>query len=71
MKNVDRAELMGRLAGEVARINRSLPIDTSETAAKAGSVLHKRYPLITRFSEMISPLSQREEEVSAPLIFPA
>jgi len=71
LKNVDRAELMGRLAGEVARINRNLPIDTSEMAAKAGSVLHKRYPLITRFSEMISPLSQREEEVSAPLIFPA
>jgi len=55
----------------VARINRNLPIDTSGMAAKAGSVLHKRYPLITRFSEMISPLSQPEEEVSAPLIFPA
>jgi NADH-quinone oxidoreductase subunit G len=70
LKKVDRKELMGRLAGEVARINRNTPIDLSEAPAKAGSVLHKRYPLITRFSEMISPVL-REEEVSAPLIFPA
>ncbi len=70
LRKVDRAEVMDRLAGEVARINRDVPIDNSTIAAKAGTVLHKRYPLITRFSEMISPLS-REEEVSAPLIFPA
>jgi NADH dehydrogenase/NADH:ubiquinone oxidoreductase subunit G len=68
---VDRVELMGRLAGEVARINHNIPIDTSEIAAKAGSVLHHRYPLITRFSEMISPLTSQEKEVSELLIFPA
>ncbi|HEX2488492.1 MAG TPA: molybdopterin-dependent oxidoreductase, partial [Blastocatellia bacterium] len=71
LKKVDRNELMGRLAAEVARVNRATTIDLSEMAAKAGSVLHKRYPLITRFSEMISPVTLREEEVSAPLIFPA
>ncbi|MGH9937108.1 MAG: hypothetical protein ACREAM_12725, partial [Blastocatellia bacterium] len=68
---IDRAELMDRLAGEVARVNRNIPVDASEMAAKAGSRLHKRYPLITRYSEMISPVYPREEEVSAPLIFPA
>ena len=71
LKKVDRKELMDRLASEVSRVNRNIPIDTSEMAAKAGSVLHKRYPLITRFSEMISPVTAQEEEISAPLIFPA
>jgi len=71
LRKVDRAELMDRLASEVARVNRNIPIDTSEMAAKAGSRLHNRYPLITRYSEMISPVSPHEEEVSAPLIFPA
>src|SRR6266545_1851377 len=74
LSKVERAELpelLDRLAGEVARVNRKIPVDASEIAAKAGSLLHKRYPLITRFSEMISPVSQREEEVAAPLIFPA
>ena len=42
-----------------------------EMSAKAGSLLHNRYPQITRFSEMISPAARREEEVAAPLIFPA
>ncbi|MGE0130253.1 MAG: molybdopterin-dependent oxidoreductase [Blastocatellales bacterium] len=68
---IDRAELMDRLAGEVARVNRNIVIDTSEMTAKAGSRLHNRYPLITRYSEMISPVSPHEEEVAAPLIFPA
>jgi hypothetical protein len=40
-------------------------------AAKAGSLLHKRYPLITRYSEMISPATSQEKEVSELLIFPA
>jgi len=71
LSKIDRAELMDRLAGEIDRINRDAPIDTSEMAAKAGSILHNRYPLITRYSEMISPVSPHEEEVSAPLIFPA
>jgi anaerobic selenocysteine-containing dehydrogenase len=71
LRKVNRAELMDRLAVEVARVNRNIPIDPSEMAAKAGSILHKRYPLITRFSEMISPLTSKEKEVSEPLIFPA
>jgi predicted molibdopterin-dependent oxidoreductase YjgC len=71
LKKVDRAELANRLAGEVARVDRNIPVDTSEIAAKAGSVLHKRYPLITRFSEMISPVMSQEKEVAEPLIFPA
>jgi hypothetical protein len=71
LSKINRDELMERLAGEVARVNRNLPLDMSEMTAKAGSLLHKRYPLITRFSEMISPVARREEEVAAPLIFPA
>jgi NADH-quinone oxidoreductase subunit G len=71
LSRIDRAELMDRLASEVARVNRNVPIDASEMTAKAGSRLHNRYPLITRYSEMISPVSPHEEEVSAPLIFPA
>ncbi len=77
MSRVYRAELpelLNRLAGEVSRIQsagRDIPVDASETAAKAGSLLRKRYPLITRYSEMITPASQREKEVAAPLIFPA
>jgi NADH-quinone oxidoreductase subunit G len=68
---IDRAELMERLANEVARVNRNIPVDTSAMTAKAGSRLRNRYPLITRYSEMISPETTREEEVAAPLIFPA
>ena len=62
---------MERQATEVARVNRAVPIDASEMTAKAGSRLHNRYLLITRYSEMISPVSPHEEEVAAPLIFPA
>jgi predicted molibdopterin-dependent oxidoreductase YjgC len=71
LSKINRAELMERLAGEVARVNRNVQVDMSEMAAKAGSLLHKRYPLITRFSEMISPVTQPEEAGAAPLIFPA
>jgi anaerobic selenocysteine-containing dehydrogenase len=71
LRKFDRAELMNRLAGEAPRVNRNIPVDASEMAAKAGSLLHKRYPLITRYSEMISPVTSQEKEVSEPLIFPA
>src|SRR5262249_20496922 len=40
LRKVERAELMNRLAGEVARVNRKIPVDASEIAAKAGSLLH-------------------------------
>jgi len=67
---------MDRLASEVSRIlsaGRNIEVNDSEMAAKAGSRLHKRYPLITRYSEMISPVfpQEAEAETPAPLIFPA
>jgi NADH-quinone oxidoreductase subunit G len=72
---INVADLMERLANEVARINRNLEVDRSEIAAKAGSQLHRRYPLITRYSEMFHPpmpkTAESESEAPAPLIFPA
>ncbi len=70
---VDRGDLSQRLAAQVARINRNLPVETSELTAKAGSRLHRRYPLMTRYSEMINPKLSQEAaaEAPAPVIFPA
>jgi hypothetical protein len=73
LKGIDRGDLMDRLANQVSRINRNLAVDYSELTAKAGSRLHRRYPLITRYSEMISPKPAQgaELESPAPVIFPA
>jgi NADH-quinone oxidoreductase subunit G len=70
---IDAAELLARLAGQVARINRKLPVGSSEVTEKAGARLQKRYPMITRFSEMITPKLPQEAqaETPAPVIFPA
>ncbi len=70
---INVTDLMERLASEVSRINRNIEIDHSEIVAKAGSRLHRRYPLITRYSEMFSPELPKEAqaETPAPLIFPA
>jgi hypothetical protein len=73
---IDRADLLVRLAGQVSRIvstGRNIAVDNSEMTAKAGSRLHRRYPLITRYSEMITPGEPRESETEtpAPVIFPA
>ncbi|QQS47344.1 MAG: molybdopterin-dependent oxidoreductase [Acidobacteriota bacterium] len=70
---IDRADLRNRLAAQVASIVRGGEVDTSEMTAKAGSRLQKRYPLITRYSEMISPKLAEESalEAPAPVIFPA
>jgi NADH-quinone oxidoreductase subunit G len=70
---IDAADLMGRLASQVERINRNVPAGTSEVTQKAGARLQKRYPLITRFSEMITPKLPQEAqaETPAPVIFPA
>ncbi|MGH9849669.1 MAG: molybdopterin-dependent oxidoreductase [Blastocatellia bacterium] len=73
---INAADVMDRLASEVSRIlsaGRNIAVDDSEMVAKAGSRLHKRYPLITRYSEMISPVlpQEAEAETPAPLIFPA
>lgn len=70
---IDAVEVLGRLAGEVSRINRQLPVDRAELTGKAGSRLRQRYPTITRYSEMINPsLPQTAEaEKPAPMVFPA
>jgi hypothetical protein len=67
---------MDRLAGQVSRIistGRNIPVDHSELTVKAGARLHRRYPLITRYSEMLTPGLQEdvETETPAPVIFPA
>ncbi|NDD65213.1 MAG: hypothetical protein EBZ36_14745, partial [Acidobacteria bacterium] len=70
---IDAAELQGRLAGEVDRVNREIPVDRSELTSKAGSRLRERYVQITRFSEMINPTlpESAEAEKPAPVVFPA
>lgn len=70
---INRADLAERLAGQVAKINRSVAIDRSELTAKAGSRLHQRYVQITRHSEMLTPeLPQTAEgETAKVLMFPA
>jgi len=68
---IDRADLHNRLAAQVAAIDRSVAPDRSAMTAKAGSRLQKRYPLITRYSEMISPKLAEESVAPAPVIFPA
>jgi NADH dehydrogenase/NADH:ubiquinone oxidoreductase subunit G len=69
---INRREVLERVAGQVALIDCSVAVDQSEMTIKAGSRLHRRYPLITRYSEMLTPkLMRGEEERPAPLIFPA
>lgn len=70
---VNRADLAERLAGQVAKINRSAAVDKSEMTAQAGSRLKQRYVQITRHSEMLTPkLPQTAEgETAKVLMFPA
>jgi NADH-quinone oxidoreductase subunit G len=70
---VDSGELRERLAGEVARINRQVPVDESALTAKAGTRLRQRFVQITRYSEMINPAlpAHAETERPAPVLFPA
>lgn len=69
---IDAAELKKRLAEEVSQINRNISVNNAPLTAKAGARLQKRYPLITRYSEMISPSPlPTEEGKAAPLVFPA
>ncbi|MBO0719231.1 MAG: molybdopterin-dependent oxidoreductase [Blastocatellia bacterium] len=70
---IDARELLERLASQVKGINRSIPVGRSTVTEKAGARLQQRYPLITRFSEMITPKLPREAqaETPAPVIFPA
>ena len=70
---IDSAELLGRLASEVARINRQLPVDQSALTEKAGTRLRQRYTTITRHSEMINPTLPETTGAGnpAPTIYPA
>jgi NADH-quinone oxidoreductase subunit G len=75
LSKIDRADLLDRLSTYVARLfsaGRRSELDTSEMNVKAGSILQKRYPLITRYSEMITPELPKEaqSESPAPVIFP-
>ncbi|MFN7948909.1 MAG: molybdopterin-dependent oxidoreductase [Blastocatellia bacterium] len=70
---IDRAGIMDTLAREVAAINRSVPVDTSELVIKAGMRLQRRYPLITRHSKTL-PLDKvvsGELEANHLVVFPA
>jgi len=70
---IDRADLADRLTAQVAKINRSAPVDHSPLAVKAGMRLHQRYVQITRYSEMFEPSRSRAQErgMAAPVVFPA
>ncbi|HKX32607.1 MAG TPA: hypothetical protein VJ302_33285, partial [Blastocatellia bacterium] len=70
---INTADLKEWLASEISHLNRATPIDRSEMTAKAGARLQQRYPLITRYSEMITPKLPQEaqKETPAPVIFPA
>lgn len=67
---IDRANLMERLAREISAVDRGIVIDRSEMTAKAGERLHRRYPQVTRFSQMLQA-GKSEEEKGAPVLFPA
>jgi len=73
LSKINRADLADRLAGQVAKINRSLAVDQSPLTAKAGSRLHQRYVQITRRSEMLTPSLPQvaEGETAKVLMFPA
>jgi len=69
---INRSELMDRLAAELTHINRNVEVDRSELVTKAGHRLHRRYPLITRYSANLPPgTAESEETRPAPLVFPA
>ncbi len=70
---INRADVLERLAGQVAKINRNVAVDAAALTAKAGTRLKQRYPQITQHSEMLTPeLPQGVEAAApAPLVFPA
>ena len=73
LSKINRADLAERLAGQVAKIDRSAAVDKSPLTAKAGSRLHQRYVQITRRSEMLTPSLPQvaEGEPAKVLMFPA
>jgi NADH-quinone oxidoreductase subunit G len=71
--SVDLAERLNNYIERMLNLGGNTPVDTSEITIKAGERLQKRYPLITRYSEMFSPKlpQEAESETPAPVIFPA
>lgn len=69
---INRAEVMDRLNAEIARVNRHAIVNLGELRDKAGSRLHKRYPLITRYSNILPlhPTNGKEEKAKV-VMFPA
>lgn len=70
---INAADVLERLATQVAQLNRSLAIETAPMTAQAGARLQKRYTDITRYSEMFSPKlpDTAEGDQPKPLVFPA
>lgn len=50
---INRKEVLDRLNAEIARINRHAIVNLGELRDKAGSRLHKRYPMMTRYSNTL------------------
>ncbi len=69
---INRQEVMDRLNAEIARVNRHAIVNLGELRDKAGSRLHKRYPLITRYSNTLPlhPTNGKEEKAKV-VMFPA
>ncbi|MFN7929254.1 MAG: molybdopterin-dependent oxidoreductase [Blastocatellia bacterium] len=69
---INRKDVMDRLNAEIARVNRHAIVNLGELRDKAGSRLHKRYPLITRYSNIL-PLhpTNGQEEKAKVVMFPA
>jgi hypothetical protein len=68
---------MDRLNAEIAAVNRRTIVNLGELKEKAGARLHKRYPLITRYSNLL-PLHPTngfvlggQPEKSKVVMFPA
>jgi NADH-quinone oxidoreductase subunit G len=73
LSRVNRDDLTQRLAAEVARVNRNVPVDVDAEPVKAGRRLHARYPLVTRYSETLPPTFPQveAEEKAEVVVFPA
>jgi NADH-quinone oxidoreductase subunit G len=73
LSRVNRDDLNERLAAEVARVNRNVPVDVEAEPVKAGRRLHGRYPLVTRYSETLPPTFPKieAEEKAEVVVFPA
>jgi NADH-quinone oxidoreductase subunit G len=69
--DIDAADLKKRLDDSCRTINRNIPVDMNGVTFQAGSKLKKRYPLITRYSEMLTPAPLPTKESKEPLVFPA